>query len=74
MRTTLEIDDDVLEEAKELARQQGTTLGHILSELSRRALKIRTDRRHRNGVPLFVPSNASAHPDLALVNALRDEE
>lgn len=38
MRTTLEIDDDVLDVAKVLARQSDRTVGAVLSDLARRAL------------------------------------
>lgn len=38
MRTTLDIDNDVLEAAKELAKQQHKTAGQIVSELLRKAL------------------------------------
>jgi hypothetical protein len=38
MRTTLDIDDDILQAAKELARAENKTAGHALSELARRAL------------------------------------
>ena len=38
MRTTLDIDDDVLSAAKELAAKDGKTAGKILSEFFRRAL------------------------------------
>ena len=38
MRTTLDIDDDVLAAAKELARKQGNTAGAVISALARRAL------------------------------------
>lgn len=38
MRTTLDIDDDVLEAAKSLARQSDRPVGAVLSELARRAL------------------------------------
>ena len=38
MRTTLEIDDDVLDAAKELARRRGITAGRVVSELLRTAL------------------------------------
>ncbi len=38
MRTTLDIDDDVLEAAKALSRQTRRTAGAVLSELARRAL------------------------------------
>jgi hypothetical protein len=38
MRTTLDIDDDVLHAAKELARREKKTAGQVISELARRAL------------------------------------
>jgi hypothetical protein len=38
MRTTLDIDDDVLSAAKELAKAEGKTMGQVMSELARRAL------------------------------------
>ena len=38
MRTTLDIDDDVLHAAKERARREGKTAGRLISELARRAL------------------------------------
>jgi hypothetical protein len=40
MRTTLEIDDDVLEAIKALARQSRKTAGAVLSDLARRALTV----------------------------------
>jgi hypothetical protein len=38
MRTTLDIDDDVLAAARGLARQQKRTAGEVLSALARQAL------------------------------------
>ena len=38
MRTTLDIDDDILQAAKELARAENKTAGQVLSELARRGL------------------------------------
>lgn len=38
MRTTLDIEDDVLAAAKELARRDHTSAGRVISELARRAL------------------------------------
>ena len=38
MRTTLDLDDDVLTSAKEIARREKKTTGQVLSELARRAL------------------------------------
>ncbi len=38
MRTTLDLDQDVLLAAKELARSRKTTAGKVISELARRSL------------------------------------
>ena len=38
MRTTVDIDVDILAAAKELARAEGKTAGQVLSDLARRAL------------------------------------
>ena len=38
MRTTLDIDDDVLQAAKERARRELRTAGEVISELARAAL------------------------------------
>lgn len=38
MRTTLDIDDDVLEAARELARKQHVSAGKVVSQLLRAAL------------------------------------
>ena len=38
MRTTLDIANDVLQAAKELARREKKTTGEVISELARRAL------------------------------------
>ena len=38
MRTTLEIEDDVIEAAKELASLEGRSLGAVVSDLVRRGL------------------------------------
>ena len=38
MRTTLDIDSDVLAAAKEIARQQHTSAGNVVSQLLRRGL------------------------------------
>lgn len=38
MRTTLDIDDDILQAAKELARAENKTAGQVLSQLARKGL------------------------------------
>lgn len=74
MRTTLQIDDDVLEAAKELAESRGTTVGRVLSDLARQALESPRIAKVRNGVPVLPRRPAgSARPTMKLVNELRDE-
>ena len=54
MRTTLDIDDDVLAVAKDLARAQNKTAGKVLSDLVRKELTKSIDPvEFRNGVPIF---------------------
>jgi hypothetical protein len=74
MRTTLDIDDDVLNAAKELAAARRTTAGRVISELARKALRPTNSSRERNGVPLLPRRPGSApRPTMHLVNSLRDD-
>jgi hypothetical protein len=74
VRTTLDIDEDVLESAKELAARRGTTAGRILSELARSALAPRDrSRRTRNGVPILPKQRGARLVTPEIVNRLRDE-
>ncbi len=74
VRTTLDIDEDVLQAAKELARARGKTAGQVVSELARRALAPSAVRRVRNGVPVLPRRPAGRpRPTMKLVNDLRDE-
>ena len=72
MRTTLNLDDDLVEIAKQLAEQRGLTAGQVISDLIRQALEPRQAAKLRNGVPLFEAKAATPKPHLALVNRLRD--
>ncbi|RPI52754.1 MAG: CopG family transcriptional regulator [Acidobacteria bacterium] len=75
MRTTLDLDEDVLQAAKELAEVRGVTAGKVLSDLARKALTPTHAPKVRNGVPL-LPRRPAGAPILTmkLVNELRDEE
>jgi hypothetical protein len=75
MRTTLDLDDDVLQAAKEIAAARGSTAGKVLSELARKALEPTRTARVRNGVPL-LPRRPPGSPrsTMKLVNELRDDE
>jgi hypothetical protein len=49
MRTTLDIDDDVLQAAKERARRDRKTTGEVISELARSALTAPKGQRATQG-------------------------
>ena len=72
MRTTLDLDEDVLLAAKELARRQRVSLGKVLSDLARHAVARQEGAATRNGVPLFPRRPESRVVTLELVNQLRD--
>ena len=55
-RTTLDIDDDVLAAAKDLAAARKTTAGQVISELVRQALTQPLSEEqvtYRNGFPVL---------------------
>ena len=73
MRTTLDIDADILQTAKELAVLYGSSAGKVLSELARNGLTPARAAGVRNGVPLLPPRPAgAARPTMKRVNELRD--
>jgi hypothetical protein len=76
MRTTLDIDDDVLQAAKEIAATQGISTGKVVSDLARKGLApARQKVRVRNGVPLLPPRAPGSPPlTVELVNRLLDED
>jgi len=74
VRTTLDIDDDVLQAARELAENRRRTIGQVLSDLARQALAPSGRRAVRNGVPLIARRRRGRpKPTMELVNRLRDE-
>jgi hypothetical protein len=77
MRTTLDIEDDVLQAAKELAEREGITAGRVISALARRGLmapgkKTKPPQPTRGGVPL-LPSRGEV-VTLDHVRQLMDQE
>jgi hypothetical protein len=73
MRTTLDIEDDVLLAVKQFAYQRHEPAGRVISELVRKALLPKTKCHQRNGVPLFPTKPGAKVVSLDLVNRLRDE-
>ena len=58
MRTTLDIEDDVLQAAKEMAQREGSSAGRVISTLARRGLTASLNKKEvasisRGGVPLL---------------------
>jgi len=75
VRTTLDIDEDVLSAAKELARNRRTSTGKVVSDLARKGLigsphKFKT----KNGIAQFPVRPGAGVVTLEIVNRLRDEE
>ncbi|MBN2336991.1 MAG: hypothetical protein JXP48_00510 [Acidobacteria bacterium] len=77
MRTTLDIEDDVLQAAKEAAQRKGSTAGRVISTWARRGLALpqserKEGTRTRGGIPL-LPSRGEVIT-LERVRKIRDEE
>ena len=74
MRTTLDIDDDVLSAAKELAAAQKSTAGQVISDLARQALTRPIDGPlvYRNGF-WMLPSRGGVVTS-ELVKRLAEED
>lgn len=63
----MNIDDDVLRAAKELAKLDSSTAGRVISDLARQSLeRRRAPAQVRNGVPLLSdrPGSAIVTPDV----------
>ncbi len=74
MRTTLAIDDDILAAAKEMASSEGKSVGEVISELARNALRpAATKRKSRNGVPLLPVRAGAPRVTSELVRQLQEE-
>ena len=83
MRTTLQLDDDVLAAARSIARTGKRSLGSVISDLTRQALLAADSRQvdtrpidggQRSGLPLLPTKAPGVVIDLELVNQLRDDE
>ena len=76
MRTTIDIDDDVLNAVKELAAVRGLSAGKVISDLARKGLAPASGgpAGTRNGVPV-LPSRGADAPRVTMrrVNELRDD-
>jgi hypothetical protein len=72
MRTTLSIDDDVLQAARAIADRDRRTVGEVVSELARRGMSRSRRAKAPSGFPVLPRRGVVV--TLELVNALREEE
>lgn len=76
MRTTLDIDEDVLQAVKELAAATGRTAGQVVSELARKGLapSHAGPPVSRNGVPVLSTRGTDAsRVTMRKIEQLRDD-
>jgi len=73
MRTTVDIEEDVLLAATENARKRQTDVGRVLSDLARQSLTRKSPVSKKHGLPLFPVRPDAGVVTLELVNQLRDE-
>ena len=77
MRTTLDIDDDVLQAARDVARREKKTAGKVISELARKALGASRLPPGRRAKPLhgFRPfAKRGGIVTNELIDKLRDDD
>ncbi len=65
MRTTLTLDDDVIDAARKLAEMKHLSIGTVISDLARRSLTPVSAPKTRNGIRLFPvkPGAGSVTPE-----------
>ena len=73
LRPTIDLEEDVLLAAKEIAQRRGQSMGKVVSDLVREALTVHDDIEERNGVPLFPVQSGATVVTTELVNQLLDE-
>lgn len=62
MRTTVDLEEDILRAVKDIAEERSQSLGRVLSELARKGLQPSAQPLEaRNGVPL-LPRQPGARP------------
>ena len=73
VRTTLVIDDDVLNAARNLSEAERRSLGEVISELARRGLAPRPESAEEDGFPVFAVSPGAKPITLEMVQKALDE-
>lgn len=72
MRTTLDLDPEILSAARQIAADRSISIGKAISDLARRGLETRVKNTTRQGFPVFqVPRGARP---LTLEDVRSDED
>ena len=76
MRTTLEIDDDVMEVVREMARLKNQGIGRAISDLVRRGLMpdVHPAREVQFGIPVWKHGPGAVEVTSEMVRNLADDE
>jgi len=73
MRTTLDLDEALLVAAKALARDEGTSIGAVVSRLARLGMQQGVGVTSSGGFPVFATAANAAPITIDLVNEHRDD-
>jgi hypothetical protein len=75
VRTTLDIDDEILLTVKQIAQQRGTSAGSVVSSLLRESLQPKSFAiEYRDGVPVLPRRVNAPVVTVELVKRLLDED
>ena len=74
MRTTLQLDDDILASARHLAALEEKTLGQMISELVRKALTPKPQETEHQRFPVFSVSPDAPPITLEMVQRASEDE
>jgi negative regulator of replication initiation len=74
VRTTLNLDDDVLEEVKQYAGRRSVALGKAASDLIRRGLSSPVQTQTINGIQVVVLPEGSPQINSVRVHSLLEDE
>lgn len=73
MRTTLNLDDDVMRAVRSLAQERGHSLGAVVSDLVRKGLRPTTAHRYEVDVPVFTVREGAPPITPEMVRSALDE-
>lgn len=74
MRTTINLDDDVVPAVKQYAESRAVSIGRAVSDLVRKGINATLPIRMVNGIPVFVLPSGSPKVTSQQVRELLDEE